>query len=252
MFNDLNQTNQSVPQKPIDDIFADTDKTAEAKKSNAYYPGDSEIEANKVGVLTSPETEETSSKSKIIKIILVFLLVLLLLALGYLAYAKFFSGKNIPVPADNLNTQNVPPVVVSPVITEQPIELVVEPVTTTPVSQEVVVTPSMPLATGTPPVSTLVDSDSDGLTDEEENILGTNINLIDTDNDGLTDYEEVKIYHTNPLLADTDKDGLSDYEEVKIYKTDPNNPDTDGDTYLDGAEVKSGYDPLAVGKKLGE
>lgn len=249
MFNDLNQTNQSVPQKPIDDIFADTDKAAEAKKSNAYYPGDSEIEANKVGVLTSPETEETSSKSKIIKIILVFLLVLLLLALGYLAYAKFFSGKNNQ-PADNLNTQNVPPVVVPPVTTEQSVEPVVEP-TTTPVSQEVVITPSMPLATGTPP-NTLVDSDSDGLIDEEENILGTNINLIDTDNDGLTDYEEVKIYHTNPLLADTDKDDLSDYEEVKIYKTDPNNPDTDGDTYLDGAEVKSGYDPLAVGKKLGE
>ena len=249
MFNDLNPNSQSVPPKPVDDIFADTDKTVEAKKTSAYYPGDSEIEATKVGVLSSPETEEPSSKNKIIKIAIIILLVILLIALGYLAYAKFFSNKGSEQ-VENLNAQNQQPVatVTPTVITETPVEPVVVP----PVSQEVEIIPSLPAPTTTPPVSTIVDSDTDGLADDEEIVLGTNVSLIDTDSDGLTDYEEVKNYSTNPLLADTDNDGLSDYEEVKIYKTNPVNSDTDGDTYKDGAEVKSGYDPLAVGKKLGE
>jgi hypothetical protein len=245
MFNDLNSNNQSVPPKPVDDIFADVDKTAEAKKTSAYYPGDSEIEANKVGVLTSPETEENSSKSKIIKIILICLLVVVLLSLGYLAYSKFFANKEAGQ-VEQLNTK--PAVVETPVVVEEP----VVPVAEVPVSEEVVITPSLPTPTTTPPISNLTDSDSDGLTDEEESVLSTNINLIDTDNDGLSDFEEVKTYNTNPLLADTDIDELSDYEELKIYKTNAQNPDTDGDTYLDGAEVKGGYDPTAVGKKLGE
>lgn len=59
------------------------------------------------------------------------------------------------------------------------------------------------------------DSDFDGLSDEEEKKLGTNIHMADTDNDGLLDKEEVKIYHTNPLKADTDGDGYSDGEEIK-------------------------------------
>ncbi|MFA5155083.1 MAG: hypothetical protein WC453_01485 [Patescibacteria group bacterium] len=73
----------------------------------------------------------------------------------------------------------------------------------------------------------LIDSDSDGLTDAEEQAVGTNINVIDTDNDGLSDYEEVKIYHSNPLSADSDDDG-----------------------YLDGAEVKNGYNPNGTGKLM--
>lgn len=248
MFNDLNPNTQPVPPKPVDDIFADTDKAPEAKKTSAYYPGDSEIETNKVGVLTSPESEETSSKSKIIKIILIFLLVLLLLALGYLAYSKFFANKGGEQVAE-LNAQNQQTVVTEqPIVNEEP----AEPISEIPVSQEEVIIPSIPTPTTTPPVSTLVDTDMDGLSDEEENILGTGISVIDTDNDGLTDFEEVKTHSTNPLLADTDNDGLPDYQEVQIYKTNPNKPDTDGDTYLDGAEVKSGYDPSAVGKKLGE
>lgn len=72
-----------------------------------------------------------------------------------------------------------------------------------------------------------MDSDLDGLTDEEESMYGTNINEVDTDLDGLTDRDE-----------------------VKVFKTDPNNPDTDGDGYLDGAEVRSGYDPKGEGKLL--
>ncbi|HLX11977.1 MAG TPA: OmpA family protein, partial [Bacteroidota bacterium] len=90
-----------------------------------------------------------------------------------------------------------------------------------------------------------IDSDGDGLTDDEEAILGTDPHNPDTDGDGLSDYDEVKIYHTDPLKKDTDGDGLTDYEEVKIYHTDPLNKDTDGDGLTDGDEVHIYHtDPL--------
>lgn len=70
-----------------------------------------------------------------------------------------------------------------------------------------------------------LDSDSDGLSDEEEAKLGTNINS-----------------------ADTDSDGLTDKEEVLLWRTDPLNKDTDGDSYLDGEEVSHNYNPLGPGR----
>lgn len=90
-----------------------------------------------------------------------------------------------------------------------------------------------------------VDSDGDGLLDDEERQLGTDPNKADTDGDGLTDYQEVRLYHTNPLNPDTDGDGLTDGEEVITYHTDPLNPDTDGDGLTDGSEVLTYHtDPL--------
>lgn len=65
---------------------------------------------------------------------------------------------------------------------------------------------------------------------------------VDTDHDGLSDQEEL-LYNTNPKKKDTDEDGLSDREEVRVYTTDPRNPDTDGDGYKDGEEVTHFYDP---------
>src|SRR3989338_8834968 len=72
---------------------------------------------------------------------------------------------------------------------------------------------------------------------------------LDTDRDGLTDEEEA-LYGTDINNADTDNDTLTDRDEAKVFKTDPNNADTDGDTYLDGAEVRAGYDPKGPGKLL--
>ncbi|MCK4592551.1 hypothetical protein KAT63_03905 [Candidatus Parcubacteria bacterium] len=71
----------------------------------------------------------------------------------------------------------------------------------------------------------IIDTDGDGLKDEEEKVLGTDINKFDTDSDGLNDFEEVKKWGTNPLI-----------------------PDTDGDGYLDGEEVNAGYDPSGSGR----
>ena len=39
----------------------------------------------------------------------------------------------------------------------------------------------------------------------------------DSDSDGLTDDEESSTYFTDPYNSDTDADGLSDYDEVFYY-----------------------------------
>ena len=93
-----------------------------------------------------------------------------------------------------------------------------------------------------------LDSDSDGLPDYYEDILGTDKNNPDTDGDGLTDGYEMFYLGTDPLKADSDdngvndgdedpdNDGLSNLKECELG-TDPNNSDTDGDGLTDGAEV---------------
>lgn len=114
------------------------------------------------------------------------------------------------------------------------------------------------------------DIDGDGLTNEEENIHGTdsyiadsdgdtildgvdncrlveNTNQRDTDNDGagdlceddtdgdgLSDTNE-QIYGTSLLLADTDNDGLGDLTEINLG-TNPLSADTDGDKINDGED----------------
>lgn len=89
------------------------------------------------------------------------------------------------------------------------------------------------------------DSDADGLTDAEEQKLGTNPFDPDTDHDGLTDYDEVKVYHTDPLNPDTDFDGLKDGAEVFNYRTNPLDRDTDHGGVADGHEViEDGTNPL--------
>jgi hypothetical protein len=67
---------------------------------------------------------------------------------------------------------------------------------------------------------------------------------LDTDKDGLSDEEENIKYFTNPLWADSDGDGLSDRDEVLVYRTNPNNIDTDSDNYSDFAEVAADKNPL--------
>jgi len=90
------------------------------------------------------------------------------------------------------------------------------------------------------------DTDNDGLTDEQEQQLGTDINKADTDGDGYNDKQELDGGY-DPLMPggklDSDRDGLSDPGE-KCWQSDAKNPDTDGDGYLDGQEVTNNYDPL--------
>lgn len=91
---------------------------------------------------------------------------------------------------------------------------------------------------GPPPL----DSDNDGLTDEQELVLGTDPYNPDTDGDALNDGQEVNTYGTDPLNPDTDADGLTDGQEVFFHGTMPLNPDTDTDSVGDGIEVSVGSD----------
>lgn len=77
------------------------------------------------------------------------------------------------------------------------------------------------------------DPDNDGLTNGEEDKLGTNPAYYDSDYDWLSDGDETNIYHTNPLLADTDGDGASDWNEVSIG-SDPLTAETAFTTKVEG------------------
>ncbi|MBF0452130.1 MAG: hypothetical protein HQK75_15620 [Candidatus Magnetomorum sp.] len=73
---------------------------------------------------------------------------------------------------------------------------------------------------------------------------------VDSDGDGLPDEQELKC-STDPLKIDTDDDGIIDGLEDRNHncivdegETDPTNPDTDGDGIKDGYEVSEKLDPL--------
>lgn len=89
-------------------------------------------------------------------------------------------------------------------------------------------------------VPVVVDTDLDGLSDEQEAVLKTDPKNPDSDGDGLNDGEEVAVYQTNPHLKDTDKDGLTDGEEINLTGTNPLDPDTDKDTIGDAEDDQDG------------
>ena len=119
-----------------------------------------------------------------------------------------------------------------------------------------------------------LDSDKDGLSDNLELSIGTDINLADSDFDGVSDYDEVAydgdassynpLTDLNPISADSDSDGMDDGWEINFgfdpliddgannndndsdgllnleefeNSTLPNNSDTDGDGISDGDEI---------------
>ena len=113
------------------------------------------------------------------------------------------------------------------------------------------------LVFGTDPL----DEDTDGgsVPDGEEIDRGTDpldgsddvVVPVDTDGDGLTDDDELNLYGTDPFDEDTDDDGLGDGDEVMVYSTDPLNRDTDGGSVPDGEEVDRGTDPLDASDDVG-
>ena len=80
-----------------------------------------------------------------------------------------------------------------------------------------------------------IDTDDDGLTDEEEAELGTDENLADTDGDGIDDGAERDYWESQGAspLDDCDNDGT-----VNILDYD-----SDNDGISDGAEIDQGTDP---------
>ncbi|NJN15884.1 MAG: hypothetical protein HC822_06140, partial [Oscillochloris sp.] len=99
------------------------------------------------------------------------------------------------------------------------------------------------VATGSSPALAAengVDSDFDGLTDYQEQFLGTGTLNADTDNDGLNDGLEAsgfdfagRRWYTNPLAIDTNYDGVIDLLEVNQSGNALQPRDSDGDGSLD-------------------
>jgi hypothetical protein len=87
----------------------------------------------------------------------------------------------------------------------------------------------------------VLDSDADGLTDEEEAALGTDPNLADSDGDGIDDGDEAGA-GTDPTDEDSDDDGITDGAELEAG-IDPADDDSDDDGMTDGAELEAGTDP---------
>lgn len=94
-----------------------------------------------------------------------------------------------------------------------------------------------------------IDTDGDGLTNTEENQIGTDPNLGDTDGDGMSDGWEAN-YGLSPnddtefngADGDPDSDGLNNLQELQ-QGTNPSNGDTDGDGNTDGVEADQGSNP---------
>ncbi|HJK96513.1 MAG TPA: hypothetical protein RMF84_04790 [Polyangiaceae bacterium LLY-WYZ-14_1] len=111
------------------------------------------------------------------------------------------------------------------------------------------------------PVGYLTDEDRDGLPDDVEIELGTDLRNPDSDvggGDGYTDLFEQRFRDRgyDPLdpavpavpcrqQGDLDGDGLRDCEEEAL-ETDVRNADTDGDNVLDYQEVLAGTDPTVA------
>lgn len=101
-----------------------------------------------------------------------------------------------------------------------------------------------------------LDTDGDGLLDEEERLIGTSPSLKDTDGDGFSDLLEVRLRNSgfDPLFPadadcsgaadrlDDDGDGLLNCEE-RYLGTNYRVIDSDADGYTDDTEVRAGTNP---------
>jgi cysteine-rich repeat protein len=85
---------------------------------------------------------------------------------------------------------------------------------------------------GGPKSTCEVDSDSDGLSDAQEQAIGTNPNAADSDVDGLTDGDEFT-RGLNPLSPDSDEDTVGDALDNCPTRPNADQRNLDGDTLGD-------------------
>jgi len=229
MFDDLNEKNkgaqnlsgfksiQDAPAQKAEDMFSEVETGAgfnPPEKPNAFKPKEPAEQIEEY-------VEDDGHKAQKVFVLVAIILGVALIAVGgvwafrYYSVGEIFNSKEaVQEPsAETIKQEDATPV--------KKIEA-----ENIPAAEE----ETAPAATDEPqPEETLtqdaVDTDQDGLSDEEENILGSKIDDTDSDDDGLFDREEVEVYDTNP-----------------------SNPDTDGDTYTDGSEVAGGYNPNGDGK----
>jgi len=200
----------NIPQqakKPIEDMFSETDNQAkpaifQAKKNPSPLNQGNEITPTHIDPYTG---EQIKAKNKTIVFSLMLISLMLVFILGYYAYRIFFI--------------NISPSIVEPIVSTK-----IEKTVDTKAPEQKASLNLFNNNSSNTKEDQIKDSDEDGLSDEEERRLGTNILSSDTDGDGLFDREEVKVYKTDPLEADSDKDG-----------------------YADGIEVDGGYNPNGEG-----
>jgi hypothetical protein len=128
------------------------------------------------------------------------------------------------------------------------------------VTRQLIVQPANEIATSS---GIAIDSDGDGISDDDEFKLGSNRLKKYSDDDGYSDLFKLRhpelgfqigvsslarCMQNSPkcpghLPCDTDGDGLTDCEEFELG-TDPELVDTDADGIPDGIEFKLGLDPL--------
>ncbi len=195
---------------PVEDIFSETNKTEKPAifQPKPLIPSNNDFNNAQTGQLDPYTGETIKAKNKTIVLALMVISLLLVAIVGAYAYKMFFANiTQTAVPSEQENTSQVE---------ENRFQ---EKAITAPANN------INNLNNESAPTKLVEDTDGDGLSDIEENALGTNYLMTDTDGDGLFDREEVKVYKTDPLDTDTDKDG-----------------------YADGAEVKSGYNPNGEGK----
>lgn len=235
-----------VPERSAEDMFSSTDSLRqtgrpspfvvknESNSQNTSSPGSLVIEEESGGRIS-----RSGGKG-----VLVFIVVVIIVGIAVGGLAFFLTKKNNqtqeldvngssgldtspqenqeglePNTSGSLDTDNSTTTDVTNTGQEQPSDLSEEQ--PAPVTRNV----NLDQANVNIPLPGTLDRDGDGLTLDDEGVLGTSDNLSDTDLDALSDWDEVKVYHSDPL-----------------------NPDTDGDGYVDGSEVKKGYSPIINGE----
>lgn len=211
------QSTQTAPAQKAEDMFSEVETGSgfnATEKPDAFKPKEPEMETQ-----TEEFGEEDGHKAQKVFVLIAIILGVALIAVGGLWAFKYYTANNVantdadveePV-VETIKKEETP--AVKKIEVEESKEEEVVPVETEGEQPEEALTQDA------------VDTDQDGLSDEEENILGTKIDDTDSDDDGLFDREEVEVYDTDPL-----------------------NPDTDGDGYTDGAEVGNNYNPNGDGK----
>ncbi|MBU4216298.1 hypothetical protein L6270_02710 [Candidatus Parcubacteria bacterium] len=201
MFDDLNQQSDpsqngpkinNIPSPVAEDMFAAIEPAVE--KPVQFQP-----RVNNANEVIGDNEEHKGNMQK------VFVLAMTVLGFALLGVGAYFGYGYLMTKKTAVLIKN------EPIVEEK------KPVETPAVADVASTTANVSLEQG-------IDTDKDGLTDAEEQQLGTNIDSTDTDSDGLFDREEVKVYKTNALNPDTDGDGMSDGDEVKIGR----NPNGEG------------------------
>jgi subtilase family serine protease/subtilisin-like proprotein convertase family protein len=105
--------------------------------------------------------------------------------------------------------------------------------------------------------NTAIDTDLDGITDEIEKALNTEVALADSDGDSLDDGVEFMRLGTDPLAKDSDGDGIYDNVEVggftydsKNWYLDPNSADTNNDGRIDTEECPTLVAKTSLGSNV--